>query len=366
MARLLAFATSVALLAGCSGSTATQSVLRPQDTTAQSALSLSGAPREAGTDILSQERQVEFRQLAPDLKCPLGPITVFQGPAGGSGGVNISPGLSFDLWYGDVGLNAIIKLTKRGAATAYTIPTTHAVPEGIAKGPNLGMWFTEWSQDQIGSVSAKGKVTELAIKLPKQSPSQAVVMIQGPDKRMWFGTDANGIGVHKVGGKTVFYDTQIDSEQVIGLADGPDGKVWYTTSSGPHIGKMTTSGVPTNYNVGASGGFGLSAGADGRMWFADANNGRIGAINTDGSGLTYYSAGLTGQPFNIVKAPDGNLYFVTGPGNAVGRITTAGVITECHIKAPQPFVPLGITIGSDKKVWFLDNQHSQVGTLRIP
>jgi virginiamycin B lyase len=327
------------------------------------------APLSAGgTDAtrMSTGQPLTFRQIEPDATCPLGRITIFAGPAGGGGGVNITSGLAGDLWYPDHGLNSIVKLTKKGVGTSFTIPTSGAAPEGIALGPNKHMWFTEWNQDKIGDVSATGTFREFTIKPPSQSPSKSVVMIQGPDKRIWFGTDFNGIGVHKVGGKTVFYNTQINSEQIIGLTVGPDRNVWYTTSSGPHIGKITKAGVPTNYDVGASGGFGLSAGPDGRIWFADAGNSRIGAINTDGTGLTYYSAGLAGQPYNIVKAPDGNLYFTTAPSQQIGRITTSGVITECPITAPQPFVALGITIGTDGKVWFVDNTHAQVGRLAIP
>jgi streptogramin lyase len=312
----------------------------------------------------SAGRPIALSQINPDAKCQLGRITVFQGPTGGTGGVNITSGLG-DLWYGDHGLNSIVKMTTKGASTSYTIPTSSALPEGIALGPNKHVWFTEWNQDKIGDVSKNGAFQEITIKPPVQSPSQSVVMIQGPDKRIWFGTDVNGIGAHTVGGKTVFYDTQINSEQITGLTVGPDGNIWYTTSSGPHIGKMTTSGVPTNYNVGASGGFGLSAGPDGRVWFADPGSSRIGAINPDGSGLIYYNAGLTGQPYNVVKAPDGNLYFATATAEEIGRITTAGAIAECPINAPNAFVALGITIGPDGNVWSVDNTHSQVAKLVI-
>ena len=45
----------------------------------------------------------------------------------------------------------------------------------------------------------------------------------------------------------------------------------------------------------------------------------ISAIDTDGTGLTFYSAGLTGQADSIVQGPDGNLYFGEFNG-AIGRI----------------------------------------------
>jgi virginiamycin B lyase len=78
------------------------------------------------------------------------------------------------------------------------------------------------------------------------------------------------------------------------------------------------------------------------MWFIE-NAGqyvcKIDAINTDGTCLTEYTAGLTGAPLSIAAGPDGNLYFgETGP--VVGRITTAGVITEFPLAASKGSFPV--------------------------
>lgn len=298
--------------------------------------------------------------------CSLGRIRVFNGPAGGTGGVNIAPGLDGALWYGDIGLNDVVKMTTRGLTKTLTIPSGGAKPEGIAMGPNSRMWFTEWTEPDIGEVGVNGGFRFFNIKQFASGASEAVAMIKGPDKRIWFTTGSHGLGAHKVGGATVLYSTGVDSEDPSGITVGPDKELWFVTSTGPDIGKMTTKGKAVTYSVGAYGGYGLALGSDGRIWFPDPGNKRIGAIKPDGTGLKYYSSGLIGQPFNIVAARDGNLYFTTATTGAVGRITVKGSIKECAINAPQTFVGLGITIGPDKNVWMLDNQHSQVARLTLP
>lgn len=315
----------------------------------------SGVSRDAGTGAI-------VRRDA----CSLGHITVFNGPAGGTGGVNIAPGLSGDLWYGDIGLNDIVKMTTSGLTKAYTIPSGGAYPEGIAMGPNKQMWFTEWTQPDIGAITAKGKFRLYSVGQFNGNASHSVAMVQGPDHRLWFTTGSLGVAAHKVGGATTLYTTGVDSEDLSGLGIGPDKNLWFVTFAGPHIGKVTTNGKVTTYDVGSYGGFGVAAGSDGRLWFPDPGNSRIGAVNTDGSGLTFYKSGLIGQPYNIVAAADGNLYFSTGTTATIGRITTKGAIKECAINAPQNFVALGITVGPDKNVWLLDNQHSQVARLTLP
>jgi streptogramin lyase len=301
-------------------------------------------------------------ESVPNARCSIGKIKVFKGPAGGGGGVNITTGLDKDLWYGDTTLNKIVRMTKEGRSRGYPIPTSGARPEGIAEG-HKRMWFTEWSQAKIGSLTAKGRIREFVVKQLSGNQSQAVAMVSGPDKRIWFTTANYGLGAATAKGKTVLYTTGIDSEDPSGLGVGPDKNLWYTTFHGPDIGKMTTHGVATNFNVGALGGFGLTAGPDGRVWFADPGHNRIGAISTSGTGLVYYST--TGSPFNLVTAPNHYMYFTTATSAKVGRISVTGEIKECAIHAPQLFDALGITIGPDKNVWILDNEHSQVARLTI-
>ncbi len=320
---------------------------------------------QSGSATLPQAARSDAAQTITQTSCAFGKISVFNGPSGGTGGVNIATGLSGDLWYGDIGLNDIVRMSTKGLTKVKAIPSGNAEPEGIALGPNKQMWFTEWSQPDIGSITSKLRIRLYAVKGFGGQASHSTAMVQGPDKRIWFTTGSYGLAAHKVGRATTLYTTGVDSEDPTGIGVGPDKNLWFVTFSGPDIGKMTTSGKATTYNVGSYGGFGITAGPDGRVWFPDPGNSRIGAINTDGSGLTFYNKNLIGQPYNIVAAGDGNLYFTTGPTGAIGQITTKGVIKECKVNAQQTLVALGLTIGPDKNVWVLDNQHSQVARLAI-
>src|SRR5947207_4666187 len=57
--------------------------------------------------------------------------------------------------------------------------------------------------------------------------------------------------------------------------------------------------------------------------------------------------------FGITAGPDGNLWFTEYNGNNIGRITTAGVITE-FAQNTVNVGPVGITAGPDGALWFTE------------
>ena len=62
---------------------------------------------------------------------------------------------------------------------------------------------------------------------------------------------------------------------------------------------------------------------------------KIGRITTAGV-VTEYPVPTAGSyPGSITAGPDGALWFTEGAGNKIGRITTAGVITEYPVPAGQ-------------------------------
>ena len=61
------------------------------------------------------------------------------------------------------------------------------------------------------------------------------------------------------------------------IASGPDGALWF--SNGTSIGRITTSGVVTDYTgTHIDGPTGITAGPDGALWFTNAANNSIGRI----------------------------------------------------------------------------------------
>jgi streptogramin lyase len=107
------------------------------------------------------------------------------------------------------------------------------------------------------------------------------------------------------------------------------------------------------------------AGPDGNLWFTDAGHNSIDRFTTDGALTTYTlpPAPTNANPGEITAGPDGNLWFLEGNGVPVvkvGKITTAGVITEYATKAGSTS---GITAGPDGNIWF--NERDQFAVARM-
>src|ERR1039457_940406 len=72
--------------------------------------------------------------------------------------------------------------------------------------------------------------------------------------------------------------------------------------------------------------FRSAAGRDGALWFTEFNSNQIGRITTAGY-VTEYPIPTAGSwPIGIVAGPDGALWFTEQLGDKIGRITTAGYI----------------------------------------
>ena len=97
---------------------------------------------------------------------------------------------------------------------------------------------------------------------------------------------------------------------------------------------------------------GIAVGADGNLWFTEFGSNQVGRITTAGV-VTEFPAG--NLPFYIAAGPDGNLWFTefTSAGK-IGRMTTAGVLTEFPIPGLGSN-PLGIVAGPDGNLWFTED-----------
>jgi len=67
-------------------------------------------------------------------------------------------------------------------------------------------------------------------------------------------------------------------------------------------------------------------------------------------------------PALITSGPDGALWFTEQGGNEIGRITTAGVITEFPIPTANSNA-LGIAAGPDGALWFTENFPNKIGRI---
>src|SRR6266849_3803545 len=131
----------------------------------------------------------------------------------------------------------------------------------------------------------------------------------------------------------------------VGLLSLSTAPAWATA------GTITEFPIPTA----ESGPDGITAGPDGNLWFTTTTN-EIRRITTKGHVTRFPIPTANSNPFSITAGPDGNLWFTLSFGNSIGRIATGGSTTlfplprtcqnrfGCH--------PEGITAGSDGNVWF--------------
>ena len=79
-----------------------------------------------------------------------------------------------------------------GTITEFPVPTSSSNPEGITKGPDGNLWFTEYNANRIGRITPSGSFTDYPIPT---SGSQPLGITAGPDGNLWFTEDnTNKIG----------------------------------------------------------------------------------------------------------------------------------------------------------------------------
>ncbi len=147
------------------------------------------------------------------------------------------------------------------------------------------------------------------------------------------------------------------------ITTGPDGNLWFTEPGASRIGRMTPTGVVTEFPTltPAAGPTGITTGPDSNLWFTEPTLGRVGWITPAGTTNEVALAGGS-TPARIVRGPDGNLW-VTEPGaHAIAMVTTAGVVTTFPLVDPTA-TPVDIASGPDGNLWFTETHGHFVGRI---
>jgi streptogramin lyase len=202
----------------------------------------------------------------------------------------------------------------------------------ITKGPDGNLWVTEFTSNQIARVTTSGVFTHFSIPTENGRPLQ---ITQGP---------------------------------------AGDGALWFTERDGNKIGRIDTDGDITetmqiqdpvlHEGVLSNGPNGITVGPDNNLWFAMWFSNRIGKVTTAGS-FTVYDIPLlpsetSSDPNSIIVGPDNNLWFLEPAANKISRITTSGVMTRLDIPTPNSG-PVDLITGSDGKIWFTELAGNKIG-----
>jgi streptogramin lyase len=176
------------------------------------------------------------------------------------------------------------------------------------------------SFDRVASRDASNpKLKIIAVyHLPRGTQPSGIVM--GSDGNLWF-TLAGHLTIGRItptGHVTYFPASKRDFG--VRITRGPDKNLWFTVFGFPEIDRMTTSGTFTAFVVQGNP-QDIVSGPDGALWYTDFT--------------------LQSYPYDITVGPDKNLWFDEQNSGKVGKITTAGAITEYTISDSNP-IPVGI------------------------
>lgn len=267
------------------------------------------------------------------------------------------------IWWAVLAFQAPAPSSRRAASTPtaarqpiseFTIPRADAQPVGIATAPDGTIWFTE-KGNRVGWITSDGKIiTEYPLPADQNGPG---LMTTGADGILWF-TVGNEIAQVTPGGSIKVFAPPRKVSFTCGITTGPDGDIWFTDCGGsagsptnsiwrlnPTSGAMQSFSIPTQNSNPHT----ITSGPDGALWFTEYSKSRIGRITTSGV-VTEYPLPATSKPEGIVKGPDGALWF-TEVDNKIGRITTSGKVQEFSLGASDQILN-DITAGPDGAVWF--------------
>jgi len=250
------------------------------------------------------------------------------------------------IWFTDddpvSGVSKIGRIFEDGHADEFALQKD-SDPQDIVEGPDGNMWFTEYSSSKVGRITPTGLVSEFS----PPSSGQPIHITVGPDGALWFTEPSGGqVGRITTGGQITEFPVP-----AVGITTGPDSNLWVTTGHGT-IDRMTTTGTVTEFKTHFDARPNdIVAGPDGKLWFVQwrPHTGyAIGRMTTTGV-LKEYP--LAGQIVTGLTSAYGNVWFtvMTSTGSGVASIDPHGVITE-HLLQSQGVYDL--VLAPDGNIWF--------------
>jgi virginiamycin B lyase len=305
-----------------------------------------------------------------------GKITEFAIPTAESNPGLLTSGSDGAIWFVERDGNKIGRLTMEGQFSEFAIPSggeqvqtasgktiTTSTPQGIVRGPDNALWFTEQAGNKIGRITTDGTITEYPLPTADSGP---LSILLGGDNQLWF-TERSGnrIGSISADGKIAEYTIPTADAGPTRLAVGSEGDLWFCEFGASQIGRITTDGTITEYPVPGVGPVGIARGADNAMWFTEWAGNKIGKISDDGQVTEYPVPTETSNPILVALGPDGALWFTEWAGNKIGRLPTGPVspVTfawENDGGANRLGRPTQIAVDSQNNVYVVDSNNARI------
>ena len=240
-------------------------------------------------------------------------------------------------------------------------------------------WFEAVATNLIGFSSSNSAVLKVTAAVGSTYPialgaaTAPLGLAPGPDGRLWFTSQTSGqIGmVAPLAKVPVLVALPNPACQPAGITAGPDGRMWFTESAGGKLGAITLDGsTVTEYAAQGLNPTGIAAGPNGALWYTLPGSNAIGAMTPTGTRVTYPvpTAGASPQAITL-GLQDSNLWFTENQAGRLGRITPAGAVTEWAMPTPPGGVtpvPQGIASTNDGALWIADSANAQLVKFTLP
>ena len=232
------------------------------------------------------------------------------------------------------------------------------LPLPETRNPTLGadgrIWFTIDSKRQIGRYALLSGLLDI-FPMPANITGRIGQMALGIDGSLWAtATDVGRIlRIHPTGAMLT-YDIQSYDPQPVGIAQGPDGNMWFAERGARKIGRVTLGGTVTEFAVQypmTTGPVQITRGSDNALWFAtDDGFGRV-ALNGE---MTLFVTGPQAATGRLVQAADGSFWLGTGDGYVTRFLPPDGV-TRVFVWGP-PAQSAGLVFDEQGTLYIVDSQ----------
>jgi streptogramin lyase len=219
------------------------------------------------------------------------------------------------IWSGGYG-GTMVMLTAAGAQLDFTIAGAHI--GAVILGPDKNIWFADYGNFKIGTITANGVVTEFALP----AGSIPADMAAGSDGNFWV-TDVGRDKIVKVSPSGVALASYGSAKLVnpVNIVAAPDGDLYFSqaasnTTIDDKIARITTKGKITEIGTLPPNAYPnhLTIGKDKNVYFSIAHLQAVGKIDLANAKVTYQYLPLTSDIGTdaIVTGPDGRLYLAGG------------------------------------------------------
>ncbi|MGB8908398.1 MAG: hypothetical protein WCC84_06585 [Candidatus Cybelea sp.] len=201
---------------------------------------------------------------------PAGSVTTFAIPAYNPDPRGITRGPDGNVWYVEFYDGYIGRVTPQGVITRFQIPNVNSSPWAITTGPDGNLWFTESQNGRIGRFNPATEQFESSLVVPTQDATPWGI-ISAPDKHIWF-TERTGDKIAEVTSKGKIREFPIaqPGSYPETLAPGADGKLWFTEMQASNVGSIDPKTGAFGSLITLSSGsipIGVAEGPNGNVWF---------------------------------------------------------------------------------------------------